>query len=673
MVFRKSVVVVSAVALVMCATAAYCLPVTKVWGDEERNWIRYTVPLPKSISIPEKVLLAKSSVGIAPPAQKDMIVDQAITELTGLIGEAAQGRPPFTIVMQLGGEDAKPLEALKNSGQAYRILPTDGDSLRLVALKPAGLYYASKTLQQLIAARAKGDQLEMPLVTVTDWPDVEDRGLWGSDNHENIPWLADRKMNWMEQISNQFVDMKTGQAVAKVKDDREKLYLEGPQRAIKFVPVVLHLEQSSGKGPIAYYPHIKGKSEHHGVMCYSQPKTIEIITDWIVQLARLPHVEEVDVWMSENLGGKIGCQCSRCKATGVNPMVLEERAIVKAWRAAQKQLGRDIGLRILTSEATWDYLPQIISEYPKEVKIIFYHSLLSYTADKRPMIPDFMEQEAKNGRWIGTCPNFSAIVGYVQPFESAQFARYRAYELVHKNASGILGYATPLVRVCKYNVEAFAEYTWNVMGRSTREFATSWAVRNGIKDPDTFAEFREVIGPVAWRYNGGDWPMRATHWRMRPSIAERLRLGTLPGFRHYIDTFVKCPFGAYSGPEQLKKDVESSAKAVELAQQLGVEEYIQESKVAQGYVNALYALYELTKVVKDGKVAPQDKADAAKYFQMYADGFRQARDAVIKWNAVFFPGSPNPRKEDWPKPAVESDMLVKDMTALARRLGVEVH
>ncbi len=42
--------------------------------------------------------------------------------------------------------------------------------------------------------------------------------------------------------------------------------------------------------------------------------------------------------------------------------VLEARAIVKAWRMAQQKLGRQIGLRILTSEATdgWYCVPETV-------------------------------------------------------------------------------------------------------------------------------------------------------------------------------------------------------------------------------------------------------------------------------------------------------------------------
>lgn len=670
----RTLIVVALITLALCASAQ-CVEPVRVDAVEQTHWIRYTVPLPKSIEIAKKVVVPRSSVRLVAPKDKGIVVDQAVKELNELLGGGSGVGGAFTIALELGGEDAKPLKDLKNCEQAYLVFPDGNDRLKLVALEPAGMYYAAKTLQQLLSAKATADRVEIPLVNIIDWPDIEDRGLWGSDNHEQLRWLADRKMNWMEQISDQGVDLQTKQPYARLKGGRETLIEEAPLYAIKPVPVILHLEQSSNKGPRQVFPRIRGVSEHGGVMCYSQPRTVRIIAEWIAQLASLPHVQEVDVWMTENLGWKDempvkGCQCRLCVRKKVDPMVLEARAVLQAREMAEKKLGKKIGIRLLSSEATEDHNVQILSELPEDVKFVYYHSLNTYSSDKRPMMPKYLAEAAKNGRWVATCPNVAAIVGYVQPFESAQFVRYRATELVNGHASGILGYATPRVEVVRYNTEALAEYTWNLKGRSTREFAYSWAVRNGIKDPEKFADFRELIGPVHWRYNGGDWPMRATHKRLVPPLEQMLIQGKLPPFGHYIDGFVKCPFGAWSGPDQLRRDVRASAEAVKMAEEMGVEEFILESRIAQGYINALDALYELQGVIQDGKIAPDRKAEAAGLFQTYVNGFRQSIEALPKWEKLML------RPENYhggePKPARESTELVDRMIAAARDLGIEV-
>lgn len=665
---RRSICAVIAAALGLLALAAQFACAAHVSQDEAKAWIRYTVPLPKSIHIAGKVVVPKGSVSVETSEDNVVVVEQGAKELREALGGRPSGQAAFTITIQTGGFDSDPLAGLKNWDQAYRIFPVGNNQLKLVGRTPTGAYYAAKTLVQLLKARSTADTVDIPLLTVTDWPDLQDRGLWGSDNFAELKWLSDIKMNYMEQISASGVDDQ-GVPWAKVKEQREPLVNEAHLYAMNFVPVILHLEQSSGGG-IKAYPYIRGKSGHHGVLCYSQPKVPWIIAKWMVDLVSIPNVTEVDVWMSENLHGDMGCTCDLCKQTGVDPMVLEARAIVAAWRLAEKQTGRRFGLRILTSEATEAANPVILSELPQGVKVIYYHSLRTYSCDRQPQLPRYLVDWAKKGGWVATCPNLSAIVLMVQPFESAQFIRYRAQELVDSGASGLLGYATPRVHFGRYNVEAAAEYTWNLNGRSTREFAASWAVRNGIQDPEKFAEFRELIGPVEWDINGSEMVYRATHKRLKPSLAGMLKNGTLPGFGYYIDTFVKAPFGQFTGPRHLAADVEMAKKAMQLAEEIGVEEFIQEARVNQGFIRSLDELYQLQRFVKNGKIADSVKPEAARHFQTYVDSLRQSMDALPKWEATV---SKMGKKTAYTNAAVGvCDELIKNMLAVAGELGVQV-
>lgn len=655
-------------ALALSTAAAWCVQTSNLTKDEQQNWIRYTVPLPKSISIADKVVLPKGSVAVDGDDSSVVLVAQAAKELYEVLGGKPAGEPAFTIKIVVGGYgDSESLAGLKNWDQAYRIFPSGKNQLKLVGRTTTGAYYAAKTLCQLISAKATADKVEIPLVTVTDWPDIADRGLWGSDNFAALKWLGDRKMNYMEQISASGV-YDNGTPWAKVKGQREPLYEEGYLYGINFVPVILHLEQSSGDG-IKLWPYIKGKSGHNGVLCYSQPKVPWIIAKWMVDLVNVPHVTEIDVWMSENLHGDVGCTCDLCRATGVDPEVLEARAIVNAWRQAQQMTGRRFGLRILTSETTEAANPAILKELPKDVKMIYYHSLRTYTCDKRPQLPQCLVDWAKNGGYVATCPNLSAIVLMPQPFESAQFAHYRAKELVDTSSSGLLGYATPRVHFARYNVEAFAEYTWNLNGRSTREFAASWAVRNGIKDPDKFAEFRELIGPVEWDVNASELMLRGDHKRLTPSLAGMLKDGRLPGFGYYIDGFVKAPFGGFANAKQLGQDVEAADKAFKLAQEIGVEEFIQETRVNQGFIRALQEIHLLQNFIKNGKIADDVKPEAQRHFQSYVDSLRLSIDALPKWEATV---SQIPNSKYTNAPVETCNKLIKSMAETAADLGCPV-
>lgn len=659
---------VTAIALVLLLTAAGLASAASVSKDDAAAWIRYTVPLPKSIEIPEMVSVARGSVAIVGPAQKDQVSEQAAKELTEAIGGCATSKAAFTLNLAIGGTDAEPLKALKNSNQAYRIIPAGKTELKLVALTSNGLYYAVKTLQQLINGRATDSTIQMPLVTVTDWPDLEERGLWGSDNFDHLRWMADRKMNLVEQICAHSVD-KDGTIKTGLKAGREPMVTEGPLYGINPVPVVLHLEQSiGGRGAYTAYPYLRGKSEHGGVACYSQPKTTEIIAEWIAGLSKLPNVTDVDVWMSENLQGHKGCQCDLCKATGVDPVVLEARAIVNAWKMAEQIAGKKIGLRTLTSEATEEFNTQIFAELPPEVKVIYYHSLLTYTSGRAPMMwRPYLEEFAKSGRWLGVCPSMSAH----SPFSSASFMHYRCKEFVDKGLACIMGYATPRVHFTFFNVDAAAEYSWNVNGRSTREFAASYAVRNGIKDPEKFAEYAENVGAVQWDYIGSDWPMRADSALMQEPINLRLKKGTVPDLGFVLWDFIRVPFGNVSNVRQLYGNVDRAKRAVRLAKEMGIEEYIQESRATYGFTISQRALYDLRRVVRDGRIAGQHKDAARRYFREYVGGLREACDALPKWEATVQRPT-DPRGFTEPTVQFITERVINPMIETARELGVEI-
>ena len=95
---------------------------------------------------------------------------------------------------------AERLSKLPNADQAYRIVPLNDHTLALTATRPQGIYYAVQTLKQLIAAvpSAAAGKITIPLADVTDWPDMAERGMWGGDVNDDMPWLAQWKMNLIE-------------------------------------------------------------------------------------------------------------------------------------------------------------------------------------------------------------------------------------------------------------------------------------------------------------------------------------------------------------------------------------------------------------------------------------------------------------------------------------------
>lgn len=597
--------------------------------DEAAAWLHHVVPLPHEVELTGKVVLPAGAVRVTPPADASEITQSAVGELQRAVGEPISA-PRATIRLILGGARARGLADLPSPEQAYRIVSrAAGRELLVIALEPPGLYYGALTLAQLIDGRSTTDSITLPVLDMTDWPDMPDRGLWGSDNFAEVEWMARRKLNLIEQISWLHVTPE-GRGEAALKPGREPMVELAPKLAMRPAPVILHLEQLSGKGLFEAYPQLRAQGGQEGAICYSQPEFIGVLADWMVELGSLPGVRTIDVWMAENLHGQGGCQCERCRRE--DRSALEARTIVTAWRKARERLP-ELGLRVMTSEETERSNALVIAELPPEVGLSYYHSLLTYTLIDRPMIPPLITEEARR-RWVGVVPLLS--VGPAQPFTGVQFSHARMTEFVSKGISGLIGYATPRVKYARINVEAAAEWTWNADGRTPREFALSWAVRAGLRQPELFAEWAETLGPVAWDVYGSEWPLGMRRGTPGP-VSELLRKGELPELGEVLWGVYPAPWGDIHSPEQLADDLQAAMRALDLAAELGEPQFLYETQVVHGYIESLAALYALKLFAPDGIIAPENRTAAAEQFRCYTTALQRSAEALPQWARMVDP------------------------------------
>lgn len=654
--------------------------------EDVEHWSWHLVPLPRQFAMTQSVVLAPDEAAIDVRADAPALVKQAAKELREAIGGAEPaGAAAFTIRLRnADGQDAETgryaaeIAQLPNADQAYRIVPnTAGDGLLLVGGGERGTYYATKTLQQFINAKRTGGEpapdkntpvphraakVRIPLVTITDWPDLQDRGLWGGDSYNHLRWMSDRKMNYDEQIATNGID-KQGKPYIGLASGKQRMIDEGPTYGINPVPVVLHLEQLSNYGIFDAYPELRGKNGRAGSICYSNPRFSEILAQWLLLWRQKPGVKEVDVWMAENLQGEKGCQCEGCAKE--DRSVLEARAIVTGWRKAREK-DPALEIRVLTSEETEKANPQVFAELPPNMKIWYYHSLFTYNTSEKPMLRPYLSEFISQGRWIGVCPNLSAHVGTWQPFTGPQFIHYRMNEFVAKKLGGLIGYAVPCLPHVEFNTEAAAEWAWNAKGRTPRQFAFSFAVRRGMKDPEQFADWCDLHGPVAWDVYGSDWPSGEKRGVPGP-VAELLKKGKLPAFGEVLWDVYGMPWGEIKSAEQLAKNVAAEDRALELARAMADPALLQETLVIHGYIHALQALAELKGLVTPDGVADKDKPAARKSFATYIQGMRQAQAAIPEWERIVAKGlNYGPYT---PETARHVGERAEQMEALARELG----
>jgi len=405
----------------------------------------------------------------------------------------------------------------------------------------------------------------------------------------------------VEQISAIWVDEK-GRGRGRLKPGCEPMIAEGPRYGIHPVPAVVHLEQLSGKGLFEAYPQLKARAGQEGAVCYSQAAIVDVLADWIVELGSLSGVSEVSVWMTENLHRQGGCRCDDCART--DRSVLEIRVILDAWRKARERLPQ-VGLRVLLSEETYRSNHLVLAELPHEVKLVYYHSLRTYTAQRRPMVYPLMAEYAAKSRWLGVCPQLTGFVGPATPFSGADFVRYRMEEFVKNRVSGFTAYVTPLLAHARFNVEAAAEWSWNLRGRTTREFALSYAVRHRIDPPELFAEWSETIGPVSWDLYGSEWPTGELRRSSTP-VVEALRTGSLPELGALRGNFYPHPWGQFRSGQQI-------------------------------YIRSLTALYDLREIVRPHGIAEAHRPRAARAFREFVEACRRAESSLRAWSELIAP------------------------------------
>ncbi len=337
-----------------------------------KKWTDRIIPLPQMIETAGSIRISPRDVSLSLPGGESPLLLAAGDLLRPLA--AGSG---FEIKGALaGGEIPADLrEALRsapNSDQAYAIRPLLREQrfqgLLLAANTPLGLLYAARALRQLVPLGPFSESLlEIPRITILDWPD-----------------LAERKLNAVE-VHAQLGFNDDGSPKASLSPS---LMEEAGRRGIAIVPIILHMEQLAGTGLFRYHPEVAAVPEpgrplptdYTPPVCFSQPKTAELLSGWMDLLLGVLGVEEVDVWLSEETNR---CYCPLC--AGEEPFVLETKGILRAF-AMTRRLRLEARLRILLTQASHDVNDKVLAVVGREAKVIYYDGGRTYDSSHKPMI-----------------------------------------------------------------------------------------------------------------------------------------------------------------------------------------------------------------------------------------------------------------------------------------------
>lgn len=577
------------IALLLVIMPALAAPVAPA---DQKAWLRHVIPLPKEIAFEGVAQVAPGEAGVTGSFDmdaQDALVKEALALLSAVLKPDVTRTPRFLFELALcdraGRANGNPvpgaekLAKLPNADQAYVIVPGQ-DKLTLAALDPKGLYYAALTLSQLLPVKMTEGRLTVPLVRVLDWPDLNERGLWGGNAVNDIEWMSSYKMNLVEAHSNLKLD-ETGKGSAEFSPGKIE---EGRLHAFKVVPIITHLDQIAPLGVYTKLPELLGKEpgaklqghENEVAPCASQPGFVKLLSEWMTDLISVPHVTDICIWLSEN---DLQCACEPCKAVG--QFVAETRACIQAFRIAQPA-NPEAKLRILLTQGSYRTNDKVLAEIPDDVNVSYYDGGRTYDSSRDPMIYPLLEEYAAKGRWLGVYPQVTASYGVVCPWSGPQFMKYRMTEFVDKKLSNLCGYATPHNRLYDFNVTAAAEWGWNAHGRDEREFAAAWATRRGVSDPEKAADWAVMLGPVGWDLYGSRVPFTAFFGGLANMIRDRTKPMLGKGYYRY-----------FPDEAHLQMDVATCEEAGRLAAELGDPWISAETQVISGYVTMMATLYDI--------------------------------------------------------------------------------
>lgn len=511
----------NAVRMVLLAmTSGTCFGAVRDVDDvTERQWINYALPLPHSISIKQENIVAPRDIRIrlgeaAGDVEKCGVAQlaQFIKEQTGYAGDGDRFEILIGVVDQNGVvcgvevENSERLKSVPNHEQAYLIQPVGDNSLVLAALKPEGVYYATQTLRQLLSRQIGKDTVPVPPTTITDWPDMDQRGLWniGYRTPGFVPWLASLKLNFAS----------FGAGIILKKDEKVRcatlpieLIAQARDHAFLLLPHSPHFDYWWRHGLDTAHPELIGKGDgarnpRYGwgdaltycrVPCMATPLLTRLVTEWVESAAE-QGLRGFSLWLSEHTAQ---CECAECLKDGRHQMRKETEACIDAIAAARRNYP-DLQGRIFLTMGFGDAVKdsyECLELLPLDIKCERVYGR-----------NEAFDKFAADGRWVVDYSGPPLGPGYFTIRYMADEvrdlmrrhhdAKYSGLFCRDRTLAGEEVYGHWEKAFCNYQFSALAEWSWNADGRSVQQFAEAWATVNGFRDPAQFAAWVETIRPV---------------------------------------------------------------------------------------------------------------------------------------------------------------------------------
>lgn len=293
----------SAGVLFLLLAVFLCAEVPQTGQGKTEGWARNLLPLPHEFSVEKEVILKPADISLklrdgAGDAEKTGFseMENLFREKAGLVPAGGQFFIIVGVMDDKGKVDGRMVEKaadrlknIPNNQQSYVIQPQGANTLIVTGLYERGVYYGIRTLYQLLEFTITPEKATIPLASVVDWPDFDERGVWNFMRDEFLPWYASYKLNFSHISAG--LEPKPVRRDEKIRVRNISSYMRN-RRIRTFVSEfsITHLNfVDRYYGFYESYPELAGKGESawqkanphplHRVSCASNPLLAKVLAE----------------------------------------------------------------------------------------------------------------------------------------------------------------------------------------------------------------------------------------------------------------------------------------------------------------------------------------------------------------------------------------------------------
>jgi len=178
-----------------------------------------------------------------------------------------------------------------------------------------------------------------------------------------------------------------------------------------------------------------------------------------------------------------------------------------------------------------------------------------------------------------------------------------------------------------FSINALAEWSWNLDGRTEREFAVAWAARNGYEAPEAVGDWSELMGPVEFDVYDSEFPVCYSWGQASNMVAERERPYLGEGIFRY-----------YTSQEDFDRKIDTCDRALAIARSFENPYLANETAVVRSYVRLAKFIYLVAEQVATDDLATLESQDR---LRESLNGLQEAGDentaAIRAWRAAIGP------------------------------------